>query len=405
MGGSSRLGGFARQPLVAHRHGLAHGADVEQVGGLEQLAQRGVAVVAGVERGLVRDAVADGADAGPAGVVGRALTAVRSSRTSLASCAARWSSSSRVDASAWASPASALRGRRRLLGRVPLRRGLLRGGTVRLRPPGPSAAWASGPRRPAPRPRPSLTSSGSASWSRNRKRVQARRNGSGSWRRRSRRPRRPSRAGASQRGEVGVGGDEREGVGAVGVGRASRRRPSRCRWRSCPCCGRTAAPGGSRSRATPPATTSARSWSSCRRRGECWSRRGAELVEDQVDLLGRGVVGVDEERDLGRGVHARTLRHRPPRRPAGTRHKSLRAAAPRPDPVAGEPGIPAPVCRVHPLQRGVADGRGRHRAAGLLDHPVHGGGRDRRAVRARAAGGMGPVRRLAGRPLRPARSG
>ena len=98
-----------------------------------------------------------------------------------------------------------------------------------------------------------------------------------------------------------------------------------------------------------------------------------QLAEDDVDPGGRRVVGVDEERDLRRFVHARTLC--PParrRRRAGDPRAGSAGAAlppPGPHPAAGERGIPAAVRRVHPLQRRLADGRRRHRAAGVRRSP------------------------------------
>ena len=60
--------------------------ELEQLGRLEQLGQRRVAVVARVERGLVADLLADRADARPALSPAAASTALRSRPTSLASC-------------------------------------------------------------------------------------------------------------------------------------------------------------------------------------------------------------------------------------------------------------------------------------------------------------------------------
>ena len=65
--------------------GCAAITDLEQVGGLEQLAELGVAVVPRVERGLVRDVVADGAHPRPAVLVLGSGDGSRRSFTSLAS--------------------------------------------------------------------------------------------------------------------------------------------------------------------------------------------------------------------------------------------------------------------------------------------------------------------------------
>src|SRR5262245_64858276 len=71
-GGSCRSGRLAalRRALVAHRDlAGAFAAELEQLRLLQQLGERGVAVVAWVERRLVGDLLADIADARPALVV------------------------------------------------------------------------------------------------------------------------------------------------------------------------------------------------------------------------------------------------------------------------------------------------------------------------------------------------